>query len=42
MPEDQAYSMLVAAACGLDGDESEEDRELERRYFPLGIHCMNV
>lgn len=40
--QEKAYSLLMGAACGLDGAENPEDRELERRYFPQGIRCLSA
>ena len=42
LPEKEAYQWLVAAACGLNGEQSERDLRLERCYFPHSIHCLNA
>ena len=37
-----AVRLLVAAACGLNADESEADRVLEEDYFRHAIHLLDV
>ena len=39
--EEEAYRWLMAAACGINGDERESDRRLERLYFPKGVQCLS-
>lgn len=38
---EQAYSVVLAAAVGLDVECNEFDRELFYSYFPEMIHCLN-
>lgn len=38
----EAFSLLLAASCGLNIDEQPQDRELYQRYFPQMVHCLNA
>lgn len=40
--EETAVRLLVAAACGLDGDTREADRAMEERYFRPAIHRLDA
>lgn len=40
--EETAVRLLVAAACGLDGDAHAADRVMEERYFRSAIHRMDA
>ncbi len=37
-----AQRLLVAAACGLDAEEREQDRIMEERYFQNAIHLLDA
>lgn len=41
MKVEDAFGALIAAACGLNGEENPQDRELEEKYFAGAIHCMD-
>lgn len=40
--EETAMRLLIAAACGLDGDERQQDRVMEEAYFSRAIHRLNA
>ncbi len=40
--EETAVRLLIAAACGLDGDAREADRVMEERYFRPAIHRLDA
>jgi len=40
--EETATRLLMAAACGLDGDERPQDRVMEEAYFSRAIHRLNA
>ena len=40
--EETAVRLLIAAACGLNADESEDDRVMEERYFRHAIHLLDA
>lgn len=42
LPEKEAFSLLLAAACGLTIDESADDRALYRRYFPRMVSPLDA
>jgi len=37
-----AQRLLVAAACGLNAEENEQDRVLEEQYFRYAIHLLDA
>ena len=40
IPEEEAYALLMAAACGLAADEHPGDRRLMEKYFRPGVHRL--
>lgn len=42
VPEETAYRLLVAAACGLNAEESAADRAMEERYLRCAIHRLDA
>ena len=40
--EKTAVGLLMAAACGLNADENENDRVMEQRYFQHAIHLLDA
>lgn len=37
----EAFSLLLAASCGLNVDEQPQDRELYHLYFPQMVHALS-
>lgn len=41
LPVQEAFSLLLAASCGLNVDEQPQDRELYHLYFPRMVHALS-